>query len=135
MFSRIFSCLILEQKFISAIIFCVSLIGKDILTVVENCQSVRRSKWRLFLTHDPNQISLPHQLHELQRSTKVALVPKGQGVKAVYLEANGSGESHEGSVLVEADRINHLFGNFPCVIHLTNYYHQSPVRKTLFLEI
>jgi hypothetical protein len=56
-------------------IFCVSEIHREILTIVEDRQPVRRREGSLFLAHQPDQVCLTHQLHELQRGTEVALVP------------------------------------------------------------
>lgn len=96
----------------SAIIFCVSLSSREILTVVEDGQPVRWREWGLHLPHQPDQVRVPDQLHELQGGPEVPLVLQCEGVRAIYFESDGGGEGNKGLVLVITDRVDDFLTDF-----------------------
>ena len=101
----------------SAMIFWVSIKGSNKGTVVEDGQTVGWSEGGFLLSHQADQVSFSHQLHELQRSAEVPLVPKTKGIHTVDFEPDGGRQCSEGSILVEADRIDDLFPYFTRVLH------------------
>lgn len=64
----------------SAIIFWVSLRDRNIFTIVENGESVGRSKWSLLFSHNTDQVGLPNELDKLERGAKVTLMSEGEGM-------------------------------------------------------